>query len=69
MLEMVTAVNDGEVPDPDDPSICFSCSEIIVFNDDLSYRKPTDEDLIRLKSNQEQWNALHKARYFLKEMK
>ena len=40
------ASNVGEVgPVPGDFSICWYCQAVMVFNDDLTLREPTEEDI------------------------
>jgi len=57
---------EGQVPTPGDYSVCIECSEILVFDDDLLLRKPTDKELedVPLDSLSKIQNLLRKARGF-----
>ena len=39
-----TAVGDGSAPHPGDVTFCGTCSELLVFDEQLRQRRPTDEE-------------------------
>lgn len=40
--------SDAQLPEPGDPSICAECGFLMVFNDDLTQRTMTQEDMFKL---------------------
>lgn len=42
---------DSHLPTPGAISICFYCGQVCVFNDDLSLRKITEEEMDDLRAN------------------
>lgn len=57
--EVDCAGGDG-TPEPnsiDSISLCLNCQNVLLFNDDLTVRKPTDEELTALKASLH-WNEV-----------
>jgi hypothetical protein len=38
-------------PSPDDVSLCWYCGELTVFNEDLTQRVPSEEEMIAIREN------------------
>ena len=55
---------DGKKPQPHDVTMCMGCSEIFIFNEDMSIRLPNDDDLRDLPLDE-----ISKMQYFLNQMR
>jgi hypothetical protein len=47
-------------PSPGDVSLCWYCGELTVFNEDLTQRVPTEEEMVEIKDNQA-WHLVQNA--------
>jgi hypothetical protein len=52
-----------------DVGICLECKTILVYNDDLSQREPTAEEIESMKADPEFWNEIQMAIYVAKEVR
>lgn len=50
-LDFAENVDGGGAPEAGNISVCIQCAAVLVFNDDLSFRVPTDEDWQEIKSD------------------
>jgi hypothetical protein len=48
MLDGATCVGNDIGPSPGDVTVCISCGHIMVFADDLSFRDPTDAEIVAI---------------------
>lgn len=51
LTDCATDPFDDSRPSPGDASVCIKCSEVAVFADDLSLRKPTEEEAMDFSSD------------------
>ena len=47
-VDAVSEVDGNAVPEKGDISICLNCGAIAIFKDDLTLRKPTGEELLKV---------------------
>ena len=60
---------DDVMPSPGDIGICIECKTILVYDENLSQREPTPEEIETFKADPEFWNEINKAIYIAKEVK
>ena len=66
----ITGQTDSTVsPVGGDMSICANCAELVVFNDDLTLRKPEYEDWLRVTSNPKIERDFERTRAMLKRLR
>lgn len=58
-------VNDKAVPKPGDLSLCMKCGELMTFNDDMTLRLSSIEDVMGLKP--EENNLLERTQKLIRE--
>jgi len=60
-LDGATGVFEGDQPDAKsqpkegDVSICFYCSSLLKYGENLQLRNPTEEELAEIKADEKQW--------------
>jgi hypothetical protein len=55
LLDASSHINDANIkPNPGDFTICIYCASVLVFNDDLTARAITDEELLALSEESRQ---------------
>jgi hypothetical protein len=57
VLNAVTTVKLGDIgrvaiPKPGDFTVCLHCAQLLAFDDRLNVRKPTDDDMARLRADE-----------------
>lgn len=57
-------VDSNDKPKPGDVSICINCCALHIFNDDFSFRAPTEQDILELPLDE-----ISKAQRILREAK
>lgn len=51
ILDKATGLEEKDIPSKGDYSICLHCGEILIFDDNLSVRKPTFYEITYLMNN------------------
>lgn len=46
--DMATSWGGDDSPEPGDVSLCVGCGTVLVFNDDMSSRKPTPDEEVEI---------------------
>lgn len=69
-LDTHTCVSEEDAkPSPGDVGICLECKTILVYDENLLSREPSNEELEMFKAEPEFWNEIHKAIYVAKEVR
>lgn len=63
------ATGGEEMPSPGDIGICLNCKTILIFDENLDQREPTEKEIEEFKADPEFWNEINKAIYIAKEVK
>lgn len=58
--DLASSFKGKEKPEPGDISICIKCAGILVFDEELRIRRPTDSELINIQTSQS-WSEVAKV--------
>jgi len=61
LLNGATAIDSDSAPDPGDVTVCIYCGSLMIFEDDLSLRRPQPEEIVEM-AGDERILAMQQAR-------
>lgn len=64
-MDRASGITGDRGPKSGDISVCLRCGNINIFNEDLTLRDLTMDELLELKSQPENWDTVQAARTYI----